>query len=76
MEAILAKGEKFDASKSTAPAVIPYAPAVKKTRETAEAAPVKKAPAKKAPAKKAAAKKAPAKKAAAKKAAPKKDDKK
>ena len=76
VEAILAKGEKFDASKSTAPAVIPYAPAVKKTRETAEAAPVKKAPAKKAPAKKAAAKKAPAKKAAAKKAAPKKDDKK
>ncbi|MBK9422151.1 MAG: 50S ribosomal protein L21 [Flavobacteriales bacterium] len=76
IEAILAKGEKFDASKSTAPAVVPYAPAVKKTRATVEAAPVKKAPAKKAPAKKVAAKKAPAKKAAAKKAAPKKDDKK
>lgn len=76
VEAILAKGEKFDASKSTAPAVVPYAPAVKKTRETAEAAPMKKVAAKKAPAKKAAAKKAPAKKAAAKKAAPKKDDKK
>ena len=38
VEAILAKGEKFDASKSTAPAVIPYAPAVKKPRATAEAA--------------------------------------
>lgn len=78
VEAILGKGEKFDASKSTAPAVIPYAPAVKKTRETATAtaAPAKKAAVKKAPAKKAAAKKAPAKKAAAKKAAPKKDDKK
>lgn len=72
IEAILAKGEKFDASKSTAPPVIvPYTPAVKKTRETAEAAPVKRSWPKKAP-----AKKAPAKKAAAKKAAPKKDDKK
>ncbi len=71
IEAILAKGEKFDASKSPAPPVIPTTPAVKKPRETAEAAPVKKAAAKKAP-----AKKAPAKKAAAKKAAPKKDDKK
>jgi len=78
IEAILAKGEKFDASKSTAPAVIPYTPAVKKTRETAEAAPVAKkaAAAKKAPAKKAAPKKAATKKAASKKAAPKKDDKK
>lgn len=77
VEAILAKGEKFDASKSTAPTVVPYTPPVKKARGTAEEAPVKKAPAKKAPAKKAAAaKKAPAKKAAAKKAAPKKDDKK
>jgi large subunit ribosomal protein L21 len=82
IEAILAKGEKFDASKSTAPAVIPYTPAVKKTRGTAEAAPmakkaasVKKAPAKKA-ATKAAPKKAATKKAPAKKAAPKKDDKK
>ena len=75
VEAILGKGEKFDASKSTAPPVIPYTPPVKKTRATAEAAPVKKTAAK-APAPKAAAKKAPAKKAAAKKAAPKKDDKK
>jgi large subunit ribosomal protein L21 len=82
IEAILAKGEKFDTSKSTAPAVIPYTPAVKKTRGTAEAAPmakkaasVKKAPAKKA-ATKAAPKKAATKKAPAKKAAPKKDDKK
>jgi large subunit ribosomal protein L21 len=84
IEAILGKGEKFDTGKSSAPAVVPYTPAVKKTRETVEAAPVvkKTAPAKKAPAKKTAAKakaapkKAPAKKAAAKKAAPKKDDKK
>jgi len=82
VEAILAKGEKFDASKSTAPAVKAYTPAVKKTRATAETTEVatakKKAPAKKAAAKKAApakAKTAP-KKAAAKKAAPKKDDKK
>src|SRR5690606_38892564 len=67
VEAILGKGEKFDASKSTAPTVAVYAPAVKKTKETAEAAPVKKAAAKKAPAKKAAtAKKAPATKTAAK----------
>src|SRR5690606_6715328 len=79
VEAILAKGEKFDASKSTAPAVVAYKPAVKKTRATAEAAaPAKKAPAKKAAPKKAAAAKAKAapKKAAAKKAAPKKNDKK
>ena len=80
IEAILAKGEKFDASKSTAPAVIPYTPAVKKTRETAEPVAKKAAPAKKAPAKKAATKAAPkkasTKKAATKKAAPKKDDKK
>lgn len=81
VEAILAKGEKFDASKSTAPAVVPYTPPVKKARATSEATPAKKAPAKKtaakkaAPAKKTAAKKAPAKKTAAKKAAPKKDDK-
>ncbi len=80
VEAILAKGEKFDTSKSTAPAVVPYVPAVKKTRASAEAAEAtsKKAPAKKAAAKKAAPAKAKAapKKAAAKKAAPKKDDKK
>ncbi|MBP9079942.1 MAG: 50S ribosomal protein L21 [Flavobacteriales bacterium] len=82
VEAILAKGEQFDASKSTAPEVKPYTPPVKKTRATAEAAPAKKAATKKAGPKKAAAKqeapakaaKAPAKKAAAKKAAPKKDD--
>lgn len=66
VEAILAKGEKFDASKSTAPAVVPYVPPVKKARATAEAV---EAPAKKAPAKKAAAKKAAPKKAAAKTAA-------
>lgn len=77
VEAILGKGEKFDASKSTAPKPVVKAPAVKKTKaEKAEAAPAAKAPAKKAAAKKAPAKKAPAKKAAAKKAAPKKDDKK
>jgi large subunit ribosomal protein L21 len=78
VEAILAKGEKFDASKSTAPAVAAYKPAVKKARTAAEPAPAKKAPAKKAAAKKAAPAKAKAapKKAAAKKAAPKKDDKK
>jgi large subunit ribosomal protein L21 len=81
IEAILAKGEKFDASKSTAPAVVPYTPPVKKARASAEDAPAKKAPAKKtapkkaATAKKTAPKKAPAKKAPAKKAAPKKDDK-
>lgn len=76
VEAILGKGEKFDASKSTAPAVVPYKPAVKKTRATAEAEPAKKAPVKKAAPKKAATAKAAPKKAAAKKAAPKKDDKK
>jgi len=78
VEAILAKGEKFDASKSTAPKVVPYTPPVKKTRATEEAAPAKKAPVKKAATKKAAPAKAKAapKKAAAKKAAPKKDDKK
>lgn len=77
VEAILGKGEKFDASKSTAPKPVVKAPAVKKTKaERAEAAPAKTAPAKKAAPKKAAAKKAAPKKAAAKKAAPKKDDKK
>lgn len=79
IEAILGKGEKFDASKSTAPAHKPKAAPVKKTRtvaaktEVAEAAPKKAA--KKAAPKKAAAKKAAPKKAAAKKAAPKKDKK-
>lgn len=77
VEAILGKGEKFDASKSTAPKPVVKAPAVKKTKaEKAEAAPAAKAPAKKAAAKKTAAKKSAPKKAAAKKAAPKKDDKK
>lgn len=79
VEAILGKGEKFDASKSTAPAVKAYVAPVKKTRAAeATEAPAKKAPVKKAAAKKAAPAKAKAapKKAAAKKAAPKKDDKK
>lgn len=76
IEAILAKGEKFDASKSSAPKpVVKVDQPAKKVKvvktETAEA------PAAKAAApKKAAAKKAAPKKAAAKKAAPKKDDKK
>ena len=76
VEAILGKGEKFDASKSTAPApkvekVVE--PKVKKNATAAGVAAPKKAAAKKvAPAKKTAA----PKKAAAKKAAPKKDDKK
>ncbi len=79
IEAILGKGEKFDASKSTAPKpVVKAEPARKAKKEAApkaEAAP-KKAATKKAAPKKAAAKKAAPKKAAAKKAAPKKDDKK
>jgi large subunit ribosomal protein L21 len=78
IEAILGKGEKFDAAKSSAPKTIVKVEAVKKTRKDnvakSEAAPAKKA-AKKAAPKKAAAKKAAPKKAA-KKAAPKKDDKK
>ncbi|MCB0501012.1 MAG: 50S ribosomal protein L21 [Cyclobacteriaceae bacterium] len=72
IEAILAKGEKFDASKSSAPApkaVKEAAPKKKAAAPKAEAAP------KKAAAKKAAPKKAAAKKTAAKKAAPKKDKK-
>ncbi|MFZ1694065.1 MAG: 50S ribosomal protein L21 [Flavobacteriales bacterium] len=64
IEAILGKGEKFDASKSTAPkpkAVLAEAPKkVKKAAEPKAAAAAK-------PAKKAAAKKAPAKKTAPKK---------
>ncbi|HRD51924.1 MAG TPA: 50S ribosomal protein L21 [Flavobacteriales bacterium] len=64
IEAILGKGEKFDASKSTAPkpkAVVAEAPKkVKKAAEPKAAAAAK-------PAKKAAAKKAPAKKTAPKK---------
>lgn len=67
IEAILGKGEKFDAAKSSAP----------KPKAVVEAAP-KKAVKKAAPAKaaEAPAKKAPAKKSAAKKAAPKKAAKK
>jgi large subunit ribosomal protein L21 len=72
IEAILGKGEKFDASKSSAPApkaVKEAAPKKKAAAAKTEAAPKKAAP------KKAAAKKAAPKKAAAKKAAPKKDKK-
>jgi large subunit ribosomal protein L21 len=78
IEAILGKGEKFDASKSSAPApkavkvAEPKKKVVKAAEPKAEAAP-KKAAKKAAPAKKAAA---PKKAAPAKKAAPKKDDKK
>ncbi len=79
IEAILGKGEKFDAAKSTAPkAVVQAEPAKKVKREVAPkaAAAEKKAPAKKAaPKKEAPARKAAPKKAAAKKAAPKKDSK-
>ncbi len=74
IEAILGKGEKFDASKSSAPApraVRNAEPKIKKTVATEAAAPKKVAAKKAAPAKTAAPKKA-----AAKKAAPKKDDKK
>ena len=72
IEAILGKGEKFDASKSSAPAPRAVRNAEPKTKKTAEAAAPKKVAAKKA----APAKTAAPKKAAAKKAAPKKDDKK
>ncbi|MCW5899421.1 MAG: 50S ribosomal protein L21 [Flavobacteriales bacterium] len=76
IEAILGKGEKFDASKSSAPkAAVKAEPAKKAVKKAAPKAEVE-APAKKAPAKKTAAKKAAPKKAAAKKAAPKKDNKK
>lgn len=71
IEAILGKGEKFDASKSTAPTPKVKAEPTKKVKK--EAAPKTEAAAKKAAPKKAAAKKAAPKKAAAKKAAPKKD---
>ena len=71
IEAILGKGEKFDASKSTAPAPKAVKAAEPKAKKSAtkEAAPKKATAKKTAPAKKA------AKKAAPKKAA-KKDDKK
>lgn len=74
IEAILGKGEKFDASKSTAPKPVVKAEPAKKEKKVA--APKAEAPATKAAPKKAAPKKAAPKKAAAKKAAPKKDDKK
>ncbi len=64
IEAILGKGEKFDASKSTAPKPKAVKPEAVKEEGT-------KAAAKKAPAKKAAPKKAVEKKAAPKKAAKK-----
>ncbi len=76
IEAILGKGEKFDASKSSAPKPIVKVHQPAKKTKVAKAEVVTKAPAKKAAPKKAAAKKAAPKKAAAKKAAPKKDDKK
>ncbi|MEO8590666.1 MAG: 50S ribosomal protein L21 [Flavobacteriales bacterium] len=70
IEAILGKGEKFDASKSSAPRAVAKAEPAAKVKKTAapKAAAEKKAPAKKAAPKKAAATKA----APAKKAAPKK----
>ncbi|HRH70418.1 MAG TPA: 50S ribosomal protein L21 [Flavobacteriales bacterium] len=73
IEAILGKGEKFDASKSSAPAPRAVRSAEPKAKKSvaAEAAPKKVAAKRSAPAKAAAPKKA-----AAKKAAPKKDDKK
>ncbi len=78
IEAILGKGEKFDASKSTAPqpkARVDTTAKVKKAAPKAVAT-EKKAPAKKAaPKKETTAKKAAPKKAAAKKATPKKDRK-
>lgn len=91
IEAILGKGEKFDAGKSTAPKPVTVAEPAKKVKKVAapkaetteEAAPAKKsAAAKKVPASASAkasaseSKKVAAKKAAPKKAAPKKDDKK
>jgi large subunit ribosomal protein L21 len=75
IEAILGKGEKFDASKSSAPKTAVKAEPARKVK-VAKPVAEKEAPAKKAAPKKAAAKKAAPKKAAAKKAAPKKDDKK
>lgn len=76
IEAILGKGEKFDASKSSAPKATVKAEPAKKALKKATPKAEAEAPAKKAPAKKTAAKKAAPKKAAAKKAAPKKDSKK
>lgn len=63
IESILGKGEKFDASKSTAPAPKAAKVAEPKAKKTTKAeAPAAKAPAKKAPAKKAAPKKTATKK--------------
>ena len=65
IEAILGKGEKFDASKSTAPkpkAVVAERPKAAKAPKVAAEVTEKKAPAKKAPAKKAAPKKTATKK--------------
>lgn len=76
IEAILGKGEKFDASKSSAPKPMVKVDQPAKKAKVAKADVAVEAPAKKAAPKKAAAKKAAPKKAAAKKAAPKKDDKK
>ena len=76
IEAILGKGEKFDASKSSAPKPMVRVDQPAKKAKVAKAEVVAEAPAKKAAPKKAATKKAAPKKAAAKKAAPKKDDKK
>lgn len=69
IEAILGKGEKFDESKSSAPAPRAVRMSEPKAKKVAAPAKVAAAP------KKAAAKKAAPKKAAAKKAAPKKDTK-
>lgn len=74
IEAILGKGEKFDAAKSTAPKAQAPKPVEPKARKAA--APKAAEAVKKAPAKKAAPKKTAEKKPAAKKAAPKKDSKK
>jgi large subunit ribosomal protein L21 len=65
IESILGKGEKFDASKSTAPtpkAVVAQKPKAAKAPKAAATVTEKKAPAKKAPAKKAAPKKTATKK--------------
>ncbi len=75
IEAILGKGEKFDAAKSTAPKKTVKAEPAKKAPKAAAASKAEAAPAKKAAPKKAAPTKAAPKKAAAKKAAPKKDNK-
>jgi len=65
IESILGKGEKFDASKSTAPkprVIVAEKPKAAKAPKAAAEVTEKKVPAKKAPAKKAAPKKAAPKK--------------